>query len=144
MLVLRSKQYEIEEKIQLLSETEELLYEFDMKLTSEDLKRLQKALIGKDTLKLASKIKTLEKLDLNDEQVDNVFDLTEQMESEAIELIGSLCFRQHKDIFIEKGSISKYDEMVAIISDFLLMHFMKKQIERQNTMTSDLAKIGKN
>ena len=141
MLSISKKEYEIKEKVQLLNEEQEMIYEFEMKLTSDDLKQLREALIGKDTLKMASKINKLKDSELTEEQIDNTLELAEQMNSKSLELIDKLCFREHKEKFIELGSQSKYDEMVEIISDFLLIYFMKKQSNRTNTINSDLAKI---
>jgi hypothetical protein len=144
MLVLKTKQYEIEEKITLLNEQDEVTYEFDMQLTSDDIKRLQNALFGKDTLKIASKIKSMENKDLSEEEQDKVIELSQKMDKEAVDLIGQLCFKEHKTPFIEKGGESKYEEMVEIIVDFLLIYFISKQTKRTNTITSSLEKIGKN
>ncbi len=144
MLTLTSKKYEIEEQIQLLDESNELVYEFTMKITSDELKKLQNALLGKDTLKMAKKVKQMENLDMSDIETEKAFELMENMDKKAFELIGVLCFKEHKEEFIEKGGIVKYEEMVAITSDFLLTYFIKKQTKRQNTITSNLEKIGKN
>jgi len=143
MLSINTRKYEIEEDIILNNENGEEIFKFKMQLTAEDLKRLKNALIGKDTLKIASKIKSLEKSELDEEKTNEVLELAEKMNEEAKELIEKLCFKNNKGKFIELGGESKYDEMVEIISDFLLMNFMKKQINRTNTMTSDLAKITK-
>lgn len=143
MLSINTKKYEIEEDIVLNNENNEELFKFKMQLTADDLKQLKNALIGKDTLKIASKIKSLEKLDLDEEKTNEVLELADKMNNEAEELIGKLCFKENKGKFIELGGEAKYDEMVETISDFLLMNFMKKQISRTNTINSDLAKITK-
>lgn len=143
MLSITTKKYEIEEKISLLNENSEEIYSFDMKLTADNLKQIKEALIGKDTLKLASKIKQIEKLELDEEKTNEALALAEEMNKKAEDLIGKLCFGEHREEFIELGGKSKYDEMVETISDFLLITFMKKQIDRTNTINSDLTKISK-
>lgn len=141
MLKINKKEYEIEEEIQLLNEKDEIVFSFDMKLTADDLQKLKKVLIGKDTLKLASKIKSFENSDLDEEKTNEIIELADNMNKETESLIGKLCFKDNKDKFIELGGQAKYEEMVEVISDFLLGFFIKKQTARANTINTDLAKI---
>lgn len=143
MLVVTNKKYEIEEKIQLLDDKGDLAFEFDMKLTADDLKKLKEVMLNKDTLKLASKIQSLEKSELNDDQTDEVLDMADKMEEDTVNLISGLCFKDNKDKFIELGGQAKFEEMVEVISDYLLSFFIKKQSDRTNIINSDLAKITK-
>lgn len=141
MLKINKKEYEIEEEIQLLNEKDEIVFSFDMKLTADDLQKLKKVLIGKDTLKLASKIKSFENSDLDEEKTNEIIELADNMNKETESLIGKLCFKDNKDKFIELGGQAKYEEMVEVISDFLLGFFIKKQTARANTINTDLARI---
>lgn len=141
MLVVTSRKYEIEEKIQLLDDKGEIAFEFDMKLTADEIKKLKDVMLNKKTLKLASKIKSLEKLELNEEQTDNVLDMADEMDKDTESLISELCFKDNKNKFIEIGGEAKYEEMVEVISDYLLSFFIEKQSNRTNTINSDLAKI---
>lgn len=144
MLTIIKKKYEIEEDIQLLGENNEELFSFKMQLTSDEIKQLENALLNKDTIKLASKIKSLEKDKLTDEEQDEVLDMAEKMNNNAETLIENLCFKDNKNMFIELGGQAKFDEMKEVISDYLTNFFMKKRIARTNTINSDLAKITKN
>jgi UDP-3-O-[3-hydroxymyristoyl] N-acetylglucosamine deacetylase/3-hydroxyacyl-[acyl-carrier-protein] dehydratase len=73
--------------------------------------------------------------------IDKVLELVEEMDKEAVSLITDLCFKEHKEKFIELGGQAKFDEMIGVISDYLLGFFIKKQTTRTNTINSDLAKI---
>lgn len=141
MLILTKKQYEIEEDIILNDENNNEIYKFKMQLTADELKQLQEALIGKNTLKKAKQIQSFEDKNLTNEQIDNVLDIAEELNSTAENLIGELCFKEHKDEFIKLGGQAKYEEMVEVISDYLLGFFIQKKTSRVNTINTDLQKI---
>jgi len=144
MLKINTRRYEIEEEIALTDENDNVIYKFAMQLSADDLKALQKALLGKDTLKMAKKIQNLEKSEMSDEEIDKVLEMSEEMDGKAIELIKELCFKEHKEKFIELGGEAKFEEMIGVISDYLLGFFIRKQTSRVNTINSDLAKISNN
>lgn len=144
MLQIIKKKYEIEEDIQLLGENSEELYSFKMQLTSDELKQLEDALFNKDTIKIANEIKKFESKDLTEEEQDNILNMAEKMNDKAENLIEKLCFKENRERFIELGGEAKFYEMKEVISDYLINFFMKKKIDRTNTMNSDLAKITKN
>jgi hypothetical protein len=141
MLKISKKEYEIEEQIQLTNEEGNILYEFDMKLKDFELKELQNVLLGKETLKLAKKIKDFEGKVLTEEETTEVLQMSEDMSKNATETISRLCFKEHKDKFIELSGEIKFEEMVEVISDYLLGFFIKKQTNKINTINSDLTKI---
>lgn len=141
MITIKRKQYEIEDTIRLLDNNDETLYEFNMQLTSEDLKELEKALFGEDIINLAKKIKNMEDKTLNEDEEKQVIELGKQLNSSAESLIEKLCFKDHKEKFIELGGQTKYDETLELISDYLLTFFMNRQASRINTINSGLAKI---
>jgi len=143
MLKISKKEYEIEEQIQLTNEEGNILYEFDMKLKDFELKELQNVLLGKETLKLAKKIKDFESKVLTEEETEEVLQISEDMSKNATETISRLCFKEHKDKFIELSGEIKFEEMVEVISDYLLGFFIKKQTNKINTINSDLTKISK-
>jgi hypothetical protein len=70
-----------------------------------------------------------------------VIKLGKELNSSAESLIEKLCFRDHKDKFIELGGQIKYDETLELISDYLLTFFMNRQVSRIDTINSGLAKI---
>ena len=79
MLTLTKKQYEIEEDIILNDENNNEIYKFKMQLNADELKQLQEALIGKNTLKKAKQIQSFEDKNLTDEQIDNVMAMVEEL-----------------------------------------------------------------
>lgn len=141
MLILTKKQYEIEEDIILNDESGNEIYKFKMQLSADELKQLQEALIGNNTLKKAKQIETFSNKELSDEQIDNVINLADELNSTAENLISKLCFKEHKEKFIELGGQAKYEEMIEVISDYLLGFFIKKKTSRVNIINTDLQKI---
>jgi hypothetical protein len=141
MLILTKKQYEIEEDIILNDESGNNIYKFRMQLNSDELKQLQKLLIGNETLKKAKQIENYENKNLSDEEIDKVINMAEELNSTAEDLIGKLCFKENKDKFIELGGQAKYEEMIEVISDYLLGFFIQKKTSRVNIINSDLQKI---
>lgn len=141
MLKISKKEYEIIENIQLTDEKDNILYEFEMKLTAEELNELKNMLLGTDTLRLAKKIKDFEYKSLTEEETTEVLKIAEDMGRNTTETIGRLCFKEHKDKFIEISGNIRYEEMVEVISDYLLGFFMKKQMNKINTINTDLTKI---
>jgi len=141
MLIITKKQYEIEEDIILNDENNNEIYKFTMQLNSDELKQLQEMLIGNNVLKKAKKIQGFENKDLTDEQIEEVISISDELNSTAENLIGQVCFKEHKDKFIELGGQAKYEEMIEVISDYLLGFFIKKKTSRVNTISTDLQKI---
>lgn len=141
MIQLQVKKYELEDKIQLLGEDGSVLYEFPLQLTSEELKELKDALLGKDIIKLAKDIEKLEKGLLNEKETADLTTYSEELNSTAESLIGKICFKEHKDKFIELGGKDRYNEMLGVISDYLLSFFIKRQVKRIDMINSDLANL---
>lgn len=140
-MIIIKKQYEIEDNIQLMDENNNILYEFKMQLTDEDINKLQKALFGEETVQLAKKIKEMEYKELTEEEEKAVIEMGKQLNLAAENLIDELCFKEHKEPFIKIGGELKYQEMKEMISDYLIGFFTKRQVSRLNTINSDLAKI---
>ena len=137
MLVLTTKKFEIEEPVKALNEEGETLYEFVMQLTSDEVQQIQELIFDKKSLELAQK-------KVSDEE-------KEQVEKELLERalenqvkFEDICFKEHKEPFKEKVGDYKYLEMVDMIFDFFWKAFIGKRVQRVNTMTLDLHKIGGN
>jgi len=140
-MIIIKKQYEIEDNIQGIDENNNILYEFKMQLTDEDIDKLQKALFGEETLKLAKKIKEMEYKELTEEEEKQITDMGKQLNLAAENLIDELCFKEHKEPFIKVMGEIKYREMKEMISDYLISFFTNRQVSRINIINSDLAKI---
>ena len=59
MLVLTKKEYEIEEPIQLKNEKNEILYEFTMRLTSEEVNEMKNLIFNENDIKIEKKLRSL-------------------------------------------------------------------------------------
>ena len=141
MLKVTSKNFEIEEKIQLTKmneEKEEIVYEFDMQITNDEMQELKHILF-----------------DFSKEHITDYINATkeekEQLEKQATKDIEKndkrfidICFKEHKDKFKELAGEYKFEEMLGEIRGYLMGFFMKKQISQMNTPITDLTKIMSN
>lgn len=139
MLVLTTKQYEIEETIKAENEAKETIYEFEMQLTSSEVKEVQDIIFNRNQIK---KAKQLAKLD---ELSDDYDKLEEEVEKEALELqdrFENICFKEDKEPFKETVGEYKYLEMVEMLYDFFWNAFIEKKAKQVNTMNTSLQKLG--
>lgn len=142
MLKIINKKYEIEEEFEIMSEDEsEVVCKFDIKLTSDNLKTLRQAIMGKDVIKMANKLNNVYKMD--EEEQDDIIAKAEATDEEVKQVIIKLCIGDSKDKIVEIGGEGKLEEVCGVISDYLLGFFIKKQTQRTNTINTDLAKITK-
>ena len=128
MLVLTSKKYEVEEDIKAVNEENETLYEFKMQITPDEMKEIRDILFD-ESYKL-SKEKDEDKLYEKSIKLQNRFE--------------KICFKEHKEPFIEKCSEYKYLEMVDILYDFFMKAFIDKRANQVNTISTNLKRIGNN
>lgn len=142
MLKIINKKYEIEEEFEIMSEDEkEVAYKFDIKLTSDDLKTLRKAIMGKDVIKMANKLNKV--YEMEEKEQEEIITQAEATDEEVKQVIIDLCIGDSKDKIIEIAGESKLEEVCEVISDYLLGFFIKKQTQRTNTINTDLAKFTK-
>lgn len=124
MLKVITKDYEVEEKVQCVKKKdgkEEILYEFEMKLTQDEV------------FELVEMVKKVVATGEKSEEFDGV-------QEEAHDLIGEICFKEHKEPFLEAGGKLKYYEMVEMLFDFFLAARLESQTKRANMMISKLPK----
>jgi len=124
MLKLTSKLYEIEEDVQVEDEQGNVIYSFKMQITPNELKDIR-ALLGR-----SATVKT--------ENIDDMVKLGLEIQEE----FEKICFKEHRETFRETVGEGKYLEMVETILDFFTIHFIEKQAQRMNTLSSHLKKIG--
>lgn len=132
MLEIKKKKYEIEEKIRLTDEKDEILYEFDMKITPEELLEIKKILF-EDAEKLSRKYRSSnenEKEELEKEVEKGIKNKTDRFED--------ICFKEHKNPFKELSGQYKYEELVGEITGFFMKFFVEKQIKPLNTSITNL------
>lgn len=142
MLKIINKKYEIEEEFEIMSEDEkEVAYKFDIKLTSDDLKTLRKAIMGKDVIKMANKLNKV--YEMEEKEQEEIITQAEATDEEVKQVIIDLCIVDSKEKIIEIAGESKLEEVCEVISDYLLGFFIKKQTQRTNTINTDLAKFTK-
>lgn len=140
MLTLTRKKYEIEETIQLKDENNNLLYEFVMEITSDEMDKLKNIIFNEEDLKNGRKLSALE--------LEQKYDEYEKLEAKVLENakkrqeeLEDICFKEHKEEFIKKAGKYKYNEMVEMLYDFFVQTFVEKKSQQINTMNSHLKKI---
>lgn len=143
MLTLTRKKYEIEEPIQLKDENNNLLYEFTMQITSEEMEEVKKLIFNEEDIKNGRKLSTLE--------INKEYEKYEELEAKVLkdakerqERLEIICFKEHREPFKEKAGQYKYTEMVEMIFDFFVQTFAEKKSQQINTMSSHLRKISNN
>lgn len=143
MLIINTKKNEIDEIVRAVDENGNILYEFKIELTLDEFNNIIESMLNKDKLKTAVKIKSFKNKNLSEDEIDKVLTMMEDADKETIILIDKYCFKEHKQPFIDMCGKAKYDEMVGMIVDFLLISYTKKQTERINTTNTNLQKFMK-
>ena len=141
MLKVTNKQFEIEEPVQLtnfVDGKEEVLYEFKMQITADELQELKHILFDYTNNNIQNYLKAP-----SEER--------EEMEQKASEEIAKnderfedICFKEHKEEFKELAGEYKYEEMKENIQGYLISFFMEKQMSRYNTPITNLTKTMNN
>ena len=132
MLEIKKKKYEIEEKIRLTDEKDEILYEFNMQITPEELLEIKRILF-EDAEKLSKRYRNSnenEKEELEKEVEKGIKNKTDRFED--------ICFKEHKNPFKELSGQYKYEELVGEITGFFMKFFVEKQIKPLNTSITNL------
>lgn len=143
MLTLTKKEYELEEKVQVNDEKGNVIYEFTMQITPEEMKELKDLIFDEDDVKNGRKMAKLEK--------EGNIEGLEQMEAKVIEnarkrqeRLEEICFKEHREEFKEHAGEYKYLEMVEMMFDFFVKTFADQRAKQINTMSSHLRKISNN
>ena len=135
MLEIKMKKYEIEEPVQLKDESDNILYQFTMQITVEELQEIKK-IIFED----AEKIKK-EYSKLNFEQKEKLEKEIETKIKEKSDRFEDICFKEHKEVFKEKAGQYKYDELVENMMGFFINFFVERQLKPINTSIMNLKSI---
>ena len=143
MLTLTKKEYELEEKVQVNDEKGNVIYEFTMQITPEEMKELKDLIFDEDDVKNGRKMAKLEK--------EGNIEGLEEMEAKVIEnarnrqeRLEQICFKEHREEFKQKAGEYKYLEMVEMMFDFFVKTFADQRAKQVNTMSSHLRKISNN
>lgn len=143
MLTLTRKEYEIEEPIVLKNENGDTIYQFDMKITSEEMEQLKNLIFDERDVKNGRKLSKLE-LEGKIEEYEELEAKVLENAQERQEKIEKICFKEHKESFKKVAGEYKYNEMVEMIFDFFVKTFADKKSQQINTMSSHLKKISNN
>jgi len=135
MLEIKKKKYEIEEPVQLKDESDNILYQFTMQITVEELQEIKKII-----LENAEKIKK-EYSKLNFEQKEKLEKEIETKIKEKSDRFENICFKEHKEVFKEKAGQYKYDELVENMMGFFINFFVERQLKPINTSIMNLKSI---
>lgn len=143
MLTLTRKKYELEEKIQVNDENGNVIYEFMMQITPEEMKELRDLIFDESDIKNGRKMSKLQ----NSGDIDGL----EQLEAKVLEnarkrqnRLEEICFKEHRESFKEKVGEYKYLEMVDMIFDFFVKTFADQRAKQINTTSTHLRKISNN
>lgn len=143
MLTLTKKEYEVEEPVQVKAEDGNIIYEFTMQITPDEMKELRELIFdekdvknGRRMSKLQTEGKIEELEDLEAKVLDNARNRQERLEQ--------ICFKEHREEFKEKAGEYKYLEMVELMFDFFVKTFADQKASQINTMSSHLKKITNN
>ena len=143
MLTLTRKEYEIEEPIVLKDEKGNNIYQFDMKITSDEMEQLKNLIFDERDVKNGRKLSKLE-LEGKIEEYEELEAKVLENAQERQEKIEKICFKEHKEPFKKVAGEYKYNEMVEMIFDFFVKTFADKKSQQINTMSSHLKKISNN
>ena len=143
MLTLTRKEYEIEEPIVLKNENGDTIYQFDMKITSEEMEQLKNLIFDERDVKNGRKLSKLE-LEGKIEEYEELEAKVLENAQERQEKIEKICFKEHRESYKKVAGEYKYNEMVEMIFDFFVKTFADKKSQQINTMSSHLKKISNN
>lgn len=143
MLTLTKKQYEVEEPVQLKDEQGNVIYEFTMKITPDEMKELKELIFSEEDVKNGRKLSKLEKSQ-NIEEYEELEAKVLENAKKRQDRMEEICFKEHREEFKEKAGEYKYLEMVEMIFDFFVETFANQRAKQINTMSSHLRKISNN
>ena len=141
MLTLTKKEYEVEEPVQLKDEQDNIIYEFTMQITPDEMKELKDLIFDDKDVKNGRKVA---KLDSDSDEYEELEAKVLDNAKKRQERLEEICFKEHREEFKEKAGEYKYLEMVEIIYDFFFETFVEQRAKQVNTMTSSLKKISNN
>lgn len=141
MLVLTSKQFEVEEPIKAQDENGNTLYEMTMQITSQELKDINEIIFNKESMK---KSQELAKLEIFSNEYETLEKEIETLALSNQSKFEDIVFKEHKELLKNAVGEYKYLELVEMVFNFFWKAFIEKRSTQINTMTTDLRKIGGN
>lgn len=141
MLKITTKEFEIEEPIEVTTESGEVLYSFTMNITAEELEKVNNIIVNREDIKKADKYNKLLK-DGSEEEVAKLEEEMQKVFEERQEEFENIVYKEHREEFKKAVGKYKYDEMTGMIVDFFWNAFIGKKMKQVNTIVTDLVKIG--
>lgn len=146
---LTNKEFDIEEVIEF-AKGDEVVYSFEMKLTKQEVKEIERIITGANHQELIMKSAKLERENKFDEVMELQKELNELLLKDQDRFI-EICFKEHYQEALDAG-VTKEDIVDLIEGDgeggteglfnFFWKPFIEKRGKQINSMTSDLRKIG--
>lgn len=142
MIVLSKKDYEIIEPIQITKDENnetKVLYEFEMKITSEELGKVQDLIFNDDVKDSQKQIQRL-KLEKKYDEIEKLEEEIGKKELENTEELKRLVFKEHLDKVLELTNSYEFNALYEQILCFFINAFVKKKTEPMSTIITDLQK----
>lgn len=143
MLKLTKKIYEIEEPVVLNDDKGNIIYEFKIQLTADEINQLKKIMFDENIQEKVRQMQKLEKEEKFDEltKLEKEINLDSQTKLEEFE---NIVYKENLIPFKEKAGNSYFEEMTDQIYAFFFKRLTDKRLNLVNTMTSNLRKAGMN
>lgn len=140
MLILKTKQYEVEETIKIEDEkTGETLYEMQMQITPSELQELNKIILDKKSIDLSRK-----SMKATDEEKESIEDEIIEIALKNQDRFEDIVFKDNRKEFFDKVGEFYYNKTLEEVYSFFWKAFIENKTRQSNTMISDLRKIGNN
>ena len=135
MLEIKKKNYEVSEKVQLTDEQGNILYEFEMQITDDEMDEIKKIIFAN-----AEKKKSKYMNANNDEKEEMEKELEKELKENSSRF-EEICFKEHRIPFKEKAGNFKYEETVEMLLGFFINWFTEKQLAPVNTTIMNLKNL---
>ena len=141
MLKLTRKQYEVDEKVVYDNEQGEVLYEFNIQLTADEVNEVKNIIFDEGLQKKIQRLSNLQSEGKFDEYEELSKEITEE-EQNLLEKFEDIVYKEHKEPFKNIAGKVYFDAMTEEIYGFFTMKFLNKRLKLANTMNSSLRKAG--
>ena len=141
MLKLTRKQYEVDEKVVYDNEQGEVLYEFNIQLTADEVNEVKNIIFDEGLQKKIQRLSNLQSEGKFDEYEELSKEITEE-EQNLLEKFEDIVYKEHKEPFKNIDLKIYFDAITEEIYGFFTMKFLNKRLKLANTMNSSLRKAG--
>lgn len=131
MIEIKKKKFEIEEDIKI-EENDNILYQFKMQITDNELLEIKK-IIFEDAEK-----KKREYAKASLEERKKIEEEIEKQVKEREDKFEKICFKEHLDKVKECCGEYKFNELIDELMGFFINFFVEKQVKPYGTMITNL------